>query len=212
MNGSGRELLHALKATSSNGGPLLGIPVGKQISAWLRPIVTAPGKTPSADLHALTHWRNRYVTSFLHEFEATEKRTAAWLAEVVGPDDTKILFMLDDAAGRTFGYMGLAAIDWGHGSVEADAIVRGLDAPRGVMSEALRTLISWARLQLDLPCVRVRVRSDNTALEFYKKLHFSEFMRKPLRRTEGSDGVKWIEDATVKDSQVDLVMMEHRCP
>src|SRR5262245_34296611 len=132
MTAPGRELLRLLKATACDQGSQLGIPVGTPIKAWLRPVATSIGRTRREDLRVLTEWRNANVTSFLHEFQANEERTARWLTDIVGPDDTKILFMLDDTDGRTFAYMGLAFIDWELGRVEADAVVRGTEAEHGV--------------------------------------------------------------------------------
>lgn len=160
----------------------------------------------------LTEWRNRFVQAFLTEFEATESRTARWLAEVVGPREGKILFMVDDLNGRTFGYMGLDYIDWEQAYGEADAIVRGAEAAPGTMKRALQTLLSWARGQLGLRELGVRVRSDNTALEFYRKVGFHEMRRVPLRRLEEPQMIRWVEDASLESSKVHLVHMRWQPP
>lgn len=204
-----RQLLQALKRAADQGDAAPCIAVGRPVHTLLRPVATLKGRVRDNDLRVLSDWRNRYVTSFLHEFAATPERTADWLARIVGPDDTKILFMLDDLAGRTFGYMGLAFIDWARGEVEADAIVRGEDAPRGVMSEALRTLLGWARTQLGLPKVGVRVRSDNPALAFYEKLGFVEVQRFVLARSDADDGVKWVEKGAAGPRELALVHMTY---
>jgi RimJ/RimL family protein N-acetyltransferase len=155
----------------------------------------------------LTDWRNRFIRSFLTEFTATAERTARWLTEIVGPTPSQILFMVDDADGRTFGYMGLACIDWERGTFEVDAIVRGAEAPRGLMSEALRTLIVWAQGQLQLGEARVRVLSDNTALTFYQKLGFREIRRVSLRRVEEPGMVRWVEDEGAADASRSLIYL-----
>jgi RimJ/RimL family protein N-acetyltransferase len=203
---NGRQLLKAVKASTIAGGPVLSVPVGNPVEAILRPVATRAAALNPNDVRVLTEWRNRFVNAFLGEFEANEARTARWLTEAVAVDDSRILFMLDDTTGRTFGYMGLAFIDWEDLSGEADAIVRGLDCTPGLMTRALRTLLSWAGCQLGLKTLGVRVRSDNSALEFYRKFGFAETRRVPLRRTENGDGILWVENESI-DSDVSLVHM-----
>ncbi len=192
----GQALLRTYKTDA------LRLPVGNPVVAWLRPAGTSPD-----DAAHLSEWRNRFVTSFLTEFQATPESTAQWLNQTVGPDDTRILFMLDLEEGGTVGYLGLAFIDWGDGQGEADAVVRGEDAPKGLMTTALRTLLTWARGPLGLKDLGVRVRSDNPAITFYENTGFSETHRVPLRRTERPDTVSWVEDQVAVDSDLDLVHM-----
>ena len=203
----GRNLLNAVKASTRPRGPVLSLPVGSPVEAVLRPVATRREDLNAKDVRVLSEWRNRHLRAFLTEFQATEYRTARWLNEMVGPDDTRILFMVDDAKGRTIGYMGLAFIDWENRSAEADAVVRGVEAPPGMMTRALRTLLSWARGQLGLPRLGVRVLSDNTALEFYRKFGFREVRRTPLRRVEEEDMIRWIEDPSLPHSERSLVHM-----
>ena len=87
--------------------------------------------------------------------------------ESVGPDDSRILFMVEDGHDRTIGHMGLAFIDWETGYAEADAVVRGDEAPTGLLTESLDTMWRWARGALGLSRLGVRVRSDNPAIVFY---------------------------------------------
>ena len=200
----GRELLITLKANATANAPYLCIPVGLPVEAVLRPVATAAGRVDAGDVQVLTDWRNRFVSSFLTEFVATEPRTEQWLTEVVGPDPTRILFMLDDALGATVGYLGLAFIDWDNLTGEADAIVRGADTAPGVMARAMFTLLDWAREQLGLKSVGARVRSDNPALRFFLKFA-TETKRVPLRAVQEPDMIRWIEDETLVDAPISLV-------
>lgn len=202
-----RKLIQLIKETAGMAGPQLSIPVGKPVVAHLRPVATIRERFNRQDITLLTQWRNKYVKSFLNEFHATDERTACWLSDIVGPDDTKILFMLDDLNGRTFGYMGIAYINWDQKSGEADAIVRGEDAPKGTMKEALPTLLAWGRGHLDLKTFDVRVRSDNPACEFYRKLNFVELKRVPLTKFTRHDGLQWVEYPDATSSPVSLVYM-----
>jgi RimJ/RimL family protein N-acetyltransferase len=187
--------------------PTLCIPVGSPVEGTLRPVATRKDGLNVNDVRVLTEWRNRFVRAFLHEFEATERRTERWLTDMVGPDDTRILFMLDDPHGQTVGYMGLAYIDWEKLYGEADAIVRGRDVAPGLMTKAMRTLMNWASGQLGLQLLGVRVRSDNTALDFYRKFGFKEHRRVPLRVKQEIDGLKWDEDLSLSAGEISLVHM-----
>lgn len=204
----GRDLLKSLKAAASS-QPCLGIPVGTPIKAFLRPVVTQNVDEHSEDVACLTEWRNRYVGAFLTEFKANPRRTARWLRENIANDDSRILFMIDDTDGKTFGYVGLAYINWSAASGEADSVVRGTDAPPGLMTEILKTLLIWARGQLGLQTIGVRVRSDNPALSFYQKFGFEELKRVALRKTSEDEMVKWVEDADLKSESADTVYLVH---
>jgi RimJ/RimL family protein N-acetyltransferase len=200
----GRELLLTLKVNASANAAALCIPVGLPVEAVLRPVATTAGRLNANDVRVLTEWRNRFVSSFLTEFKATEARTEQWLTDVVGPDPTRILFMLDDARGETVGYLGLAFIDWEKLTGEADAIVRGAETAPGVMARAMFTLLDWARGQLGLKSVGARVRSDNPALRFFLKFA-KQTKRVPLRAVEEPDMIRWVEDETLVDARASLV-------
>ena len=206
QNYAGQQLIQSLKATSTAGQPCLSLPVGSPVEGVLRPVAMVAGKLNQNDVRVLTEWRNRFVKSFLTEFEATEARTATWLTDVVGPDPTRILFMLDDAQGQTVGYLGLAFIDWEQGIGEADAIVRGAEVAPGVMAKALFTLLGWGYEQLGLETIGARVRSDNPSLRFFLKIG-QELKRVPLRQIEEPDMVRWVEDETLVTSAASLVYL-----
>lgn len=199
-------MIQAVKARATAAQPCLSLPVGSPVEALLRPVSTAPGKLNENDVRVLTEWRNRFVKSFLTEFEATEARTATWLTDVIGPDPTRILFMLDDAHGQTVGYLGLGFIDWEQGVGEADAIVRGAEVAPGVMAKALFTLLGWGYEQLGLETIGARVRSDNPSLRFFLKIG-RELKRVPLRRIDEPAMVRWVEDETLVTSPASLVYL-----
>ncbi len=179
----GRVLVKALKNSAGDPKASLSLSVGTPPVARLRPVGTHSGRIAPRDVANLTRWRNRFVHSFLTQFRATEPRTKEWLTRIVGPDNGRILFMADDLRGRTFGYLGLAFIDWKNRSGEADAIVRGGPARKGTMRKALATLLAFAQGSLGLTRLGVRVRADNPgALRFYRSLGFKETRRVPVQR------------------------------
>jgi RimJ/RimL family protein N-acetyltransferase len=185
--------------------------VGQPPVALLRPVPARTEWIRSSDVAALTAWRNRFARAFLTEFAATEARTLRWLTETVAEDEGKILFMADAPDGRTFGYLGLDAIDWERRLGEADAIVRGEPAPPGTMAASLTALLRWAREGLGLRDLWVRVLSDNPALQFYGRVGFEERRRVPLRREETAAGeFAWVEAPALPGSERSLVYLQWR--
>jgi GNAT superfamily N-acetyltransferase len=203
----GRALLRALKGAAGE-LPSLVLPVGNPVFAVLRPVGVRPDLIHAADVKALTEWRNRFPQAFLTEFEATESRTRAWLTDVVARDDGKILFMADTLDRRTFGYLGLDAIDCDRGSGVADAVVRGGEAPAGAMALGLTALLRWARGTLGLQDLSVRVLADNPAMAFYVRTGFVEDHRVALRREERGPGeAAWVEDPSLAAPERALVYL-----
>jgi RimJ/RimL family protein N-acetyltransferase len=172
----------------------------------LRPVRAATATAGDPDVQLLTDGRNAHVQAFLTEFVATNERTAAWLRQVVTPNPGKVLFVLEGEDGPV-GYMGLDFIDWDARSGEIDAIVRVHPRHPGAMSTGTQSLIAWARSELDLDEINVRVRSDNLALEFYRRLGFRELARVPLRREPDPAGERtvWSEDPALADPELWLV-------
>ena len=207
MNKEGQQILQLIKATAGMGKSQFCIPVGKPVSALLRPVATSNFFLNSEDIKKLTDWRNLFVKAFLTEFQATEAQTKKWLVEIVGPNPNKILFMVDDINSNTFAYMGIDYIDWNKKYGEADAIVRGEQAPHGTMKLALLTLLDWAKNQLGLKEIGIRVLSDNTALEFYHKVGFRDTVRVPLRKVHDKEKICWKENKSIKYPSKSLVKM-----
>ena len=185
----------------------LTLPVGAPVKGLLRPLGASPARLRPEDVRILTAARNRFVSSFLTEFVATEERTTRWLVEHVGLSDAKILFMYDDVNRIPCGYMGLDFIDWESGRGEADAIVRTGDGPKGFMTEGLRTLMRWAENGLGLRDLSVRVRSDNDALRFYERAGFRQFRAMPLVRHEDAQGTRWIEEPNGDPRGISLIYL-----
>lgn len=207
---SGETLLRALKDQTRAGAPALVLPVGEPLRAVLRPIATVPGALDAEDVRLLTEWRNRHVERFLTEFVATNARTAAWLSGTIHTNGNKMLFMLESPEGTRLGHLGIGFIDWRGGYGEADAIVSGGASPPGLMKLALQTLLRWAREQLGLAHLAVRVRSDNPAVAFYRRVGFVEHRRTPLVAEDQPDGRTWREAPEHVHSPVGLVHMRYQ--
>lgn len=187
------------------------LPIGNPIEAIIRPIPTSKVNSQSVDVKLLTEWRNKYVKSFLTEFVATEKQTAHWLKEIVHPNESKILLMVELLDGTAVGHIGLGFINWDESYGEADAIVSNGASPKGLMKQSLIALLRWAHYELGLNNLCVRVRSDNPAIEFYKKVGFIEFKRVGLKCNQTEGNLNWSEDINLKDPLVSLVYMDYDC-
>jgi RimJ/RimL family protein N-acetyltransferase len=204
----GQQLLAALKSTAKYGHASLALPVGQPVKALIRPIATVAGHLDPEDVRLLTEWRNRHVKSFLTEFVANDERTSQWLMTSVHANPSKMLFMVESLTGERFGHIGLGFIDWAAGYGEADAIVSGGRSPKGLMKESLQALLRWARDVLGLGKLAVRVRSDNSAVDFYRKVGFVEYQRVPLVAEKTADGINWYESPQAKDHVASLVYMQ----
>lgn len=148
----------------------------------LIPVNCHESQIDDAVVELLTHARNLNLDAFLTRFNATNERTRNWLINTIGPDSTRILFLLKHSETKeTYGYMGLAYGDKEGNYIEADAIVRTSDKQvKGLMRASLVSLINWVTDQLKVKQVWVRVLSDNPALKFYKECGFSEIKRAAL--------------------------------
>lgn len=209
-NTTGRDILLSVKASAGTGSNELRLPVGSPIRAFLRPVATRAESLNYEDIQRLTDWRNRFSVAFLTEFIATYDRTAQWLTDVVGPADNKILFMVDDLEGRTFGQMGLASINWTILSGEADAVIRGEKAPPLLMALAESAMLDWAHDGLGLRTIVARVRSDNeAALKFNRLVGFHETGHVPLRLTIEGGETHWVEDTSIESPEIYVVYLEY---
>ncbi|MGJ8527843.1 GNAT family N-acetyltransferase [Maritalea sp.] len=203
MDSSNKSLeLRTLKRNSN-----FTLPIPEFPDAILRPVCCSAEHLDASDVAKLTSWRNMHVKSFLTEFDATDQQTADWLINRVSGDDGKILFMVDYDK-KTVGHVGLGVGNWERSYVEADAIVRGEPAPSGLMKRSLLTLLHWANNRLGLSDQWVRVRSDNPACEFYRKVGFVEQKRVSLNKRQEANMLVWFEDPEFRNAEAALVYMK----
>jgi RimJ/RimL family protein N-acetyltransferase len=200
-----KDLFRLIKEFAGSSGTHLGLKINGYNDYFIRPIPTKYDLIIKEDVYVLTKWRNLYRKSFLTEFDATETRTVEWLSKKVHYDDSRILFMIENNLQQQIAYLGIGYINWEISYVEADSIVSGGFAPKGLMTKALKTLLKWANGQLNLTTVGVRVLSDNPALSFYKKMGFSEIKRVPLIRKEFENFIAWSEESQLKTADRYLV-------
>lgn len=120
----------------------------------------------------LANWRNSAMHVFRDPAPATKEGTKRWLRDHVLLNPDRILFLILNQSGSAVGHLGL----WrrSSGSFEIDNVLRGEQtAPRGLMSQALITILLWAQEYLNLSELPLRVLKSNThAVDFYHNLGF----------------------------------------
>lgn len=186
--------LEEFRRARSAGGKRL-IDVGRPPHSHLRVVPTSRETVRADDALALTRWRQRHADAFLSRFDGTPKRTTGWLTEVVANDESRIIFLIEDSQGIAYGTMGIIEADFSAGQFELDGVMRGEPAPRrGAMADAVLALLGWAGEALHLSEAQIRVLADNPAVEFYRRLGFSERGRVGLREVVTADGTELVED------------------
>jgi hypothetical protein len=183
-----QELFQNLKGVGSIDLSNLILPVN-QTGYALYPINCRRESLDSEIIAMLTTSRNQNKNSFLTYFHATEERTSSWLKNTVAFDSGRILFVLKEiSSNKLYGYMGLAYADLEAKRIEGDAIVRySSEVIPGLMRLAFMTLTEWVHYSLNIPEIWVRVLSDNSAINFYKKCNFIVVNIRPLFEIRGKN-------------------------
>jgi perosamine synthetase len=158
---------------------------------------------PLTDLHledneliqTLTDWRNKFVSAYPTRFKASFESTKNWISNNLLNAADRILFLIVNKTGKVVGHIGLSNGLGLEGGIEIDNVVRGLENNhKGIMSEALLTLIKWIDATLKPNEIYLRVLSDNThAIDFYKKNDFVIEYSIPLKKVHDNHIEKFIE-------------------
>jgi len=111
-------------------------------------------------VNSLTVWRRRFGRFFFTQFEPTDERTKSWLNNVVLKDDTRLLFLVKDAAGRPVGNLGACSITGE--SAELDNFIRGERGgdPKLMLLSGL-SLVGWIYGALNIEKIHARVIANN---------------------------------------------------
>jgi RimJ/RimL family protein N-acetyltransferase len=140
-----------------------------------------------ATAELLTRWRQQSMQFFLTQFHATSERTAAWFANVVLPDSTRLLFFVLDESGKPLGTLGLCGIT--ANSAEIDNVNRGdQGGHKRLMHFALASLIHWLYSALGVREIYLRVLSFNSrAIALYDTIGFRQTDAAPLVKRQTVD-------------------------
>jgi perosamine synthetase len=137
----------------------------------------------------LTEWRNKYVSAYPSQFEATNASTEKWLQNNLLPTKDRILFLVTDRAGMVIGHLGFNSCLNANMEFEIDNVIRGVAGViPGLFSSAMSCLIRWARKTINVEGFFLRVMDDNPhAIDFYKRNSFLEQSKIPLvKESSGS--------------------------
>lgn len=157
----------------------------------LEPIACSDERLICDDVVAmLTSARREHNQSFLTYFDPTEQRTKDWLLNVVGPDDSRVIFSVRSLQERRlYGFLGVAFGDSEEDSIEVDSVARhGSSRVPGLMRMALVELIDWIRSSARIRDGRVRVLSDVRARDFYRACGFVPIKEVPLYAVQDASG------------------------
>lgn len=157
----------------------------------LEPIVCSDETLIRDDIVAmLTSARREHSQSFLTYFDPTDQRTKDWLLNVVGPDDSRVIFSVRSLQERRlYGFLGVASGDSEEDSIEVDSVARhGSSRVPGLMRKSLVELIDWIQSSTQIRDVRVRVLSDVRAREFYRACGFVPIKEVPLYEVHDASG------------------------
>lgn len=161
-------------------------------------------------LSRLADWRNRFVKSYPTQFVATPKSTRAWLTErLLGVPD-RMLFLVVDRKGDVIGHAGFNGCCNDEAKMELDNIARGVDdAEPGIMSNAIRCLMRWARTTMNVEGFFLRVFDDNEhAIAFYARNGFTPAGKIPLKKTSGENSISYAECGDAEAADAHFLRME----
>ena len=146
-------------------------------------------------IELLAKWRSENQHAFPSQFPVTFAGTKSWLDKQLLAAKDRILFFVADEKGQLIGHVGLFRFDYHKKACELDNIVRGVHlVARGIMTSACKALIEFAKKELGVSEIYLRVFSDNeVALKLYRNLGFEEIIRIPLREERNGEVICWKE-------------------
>jgi perosamine synthetase len=107
----------------------------------------------------------------------------------------RILFLVVDRRGNVVGHAGFNGCCNDDAAMELDNIVRGVDdAEPGILSNAIRCLMRWARTTMNVEGFFLRVFDDNAhAITFYERNGFTSDTKIALKKQIGENLVSYAE-------------------
>jgi Acetyltransferase (GNAT) domain len=116
-------------------------------------------------------WRADHQYAYPSRFEVTDAGTEKWLKATVIENENRLLFLIQNEAGKSIGHIGLLCLDGTR--VEIDNVLRGESDSPGIVSASLAELEKFAYEELGLENLELRVLESNShAVEFYLKLGY----------------------------------------
>lgn len=165
------------------------------------------------DLHiqCVADWREQHKHWYPTVFPYNLEGTRAWMTKQVIENPERILFFLWTPEGEPWGHLGLATFRFENGAFcEIDAVMRGREnIAKGMMTPAVRALIHWARSDVGIGRIGLRVFADNMrAIKLYERLGFTHGKKIPLMFEKGDPISQWREAKDGERRERDFLVME----
>lgn len=139
----------------------------------------------------LAQWRIDNNAVYPSQSQITIEGTKQWLRNSLLNVEDRILFLVLDPYGNRIGHLGFANGINEKYELELDNVVRGIQGSHpGIMSNAVKALLDWAKDTLGCRSFYLRTFSDNVkAIGFYNNLGFKNDELVSLRRHEAGNSV-----------------------
>jgi RimJ/RimL family protein N-acetyltransferase len=176
--------------------------------AALEPVTWADADRPDA-VALLARWREEAADAFPGRFPVTHAGTHLWLIQQVLRVSDRLLFWLKDSAGAPLGHLGLNRFHFEQRQAELDNVVRGVpDVQPGIMTAAVRTLLTWSFTTLQMDALALRVFADNErAVRLYERCGFSVAACAAMAPVEEGPVLRWVEAEGSRPAERHLVTM-----
>lgn len=158
-------------------------------------VVTTRDLDNKSLVRKLSTWRRKNELWFPRIFKVTDKRTRNWLQNFVIDKPDRILFMIEDDNGKTYGHLGFYRYKPQDNSCELDNVIRGLKTMPGLMTHCIDSLIKWGYSNLKIDTFYLTTFADNKkAVNLYERCNFRKIDRLiPLKRVRDGNEVAWEE-------------------
>lgn len=145
----------------------------------------------SSVIERLAKWRQQYMKYFLTQFVASNERTYLWLNNFVIPDDTRILFLIQDEEGKLIGNFGTCNI--GENEAELDNLIRGERGgdPKLIFFAEI-SLMDWLYQSLGVEDIYLHAFSNNSkTINLHTSVGFEKSQTYQLVKIETNQEIKY---------------------
>jgi perosamine synthetase len=139
-------------------------------------------------------WRDAHQYAYPSRFTITDEGTAKWLKSAVIENVDRLLFLIQNPAGKELGHIGL--LRTGSDRCEIDNVLRGEKDIPGVISSALAEIEKFACEELGVEILDLKVLASNPhAFDFYLKNGYHEVSRVGLTNAASGSETNLVESA-----------------
>lgn len=164
-------------------------------------------------LTTLADWRNVNVSAYPEQFVATLESTRRWAEVGLLESKGRILFLVLNNHGRIVGHLGFNNCTNNRSRFEIDNVVRGCNSNKGILSEAMQVICTWAKNSFPVDEIYLRVLESNShAVKFYERLGFVCGQKTKLKKVKkgATTNLEPLPDESsdYEDKFVEMVLQE----